>query len=178
MSIANQIKKFFKYIREAFYEIDKEYPLILDDMIFSKKYMHDVCVLRVVGTETYLKVTPSEIISQPKFYNSIPPAHLLAIKELNDRVNQDKMKNSIIEEDCSGNFYLKSGDILHIDNADKNHPLLENLERRDIYRIAWEKGEGSSRRNNKEMHQLLKERTERNRNVITVLPFKKNHKDA
>ncbi len=169
MKLLKKLKGAYRFIIDAFKDIDVQYTLQLERFLYSKKHRHEVCVMRVIGTSNYVKYTPEEILTNRQLKKFVDPDHLLLIKEAHDRIKREQHAIAIEAEDRNGKVHLSSGETVHIDELDKDSSIISLLGNRDIYDIAHSKGFSQGRHISEEMKKAREKEVQGKRRLLKII---------
>lgn len=125
-------------------KIEPDVTLELEEIKFSKKYGHDVCVMHLVGKNTFPVMTTEEILSNPKARAGLSKDDLILITRLDMEIKLKKQSLKIIEHDRNGTVVLlnDAGERKRysdrIISSDPN--LLNALDGKDAHSIGYRVG--------------------------------------
>lgn len=120
------LQSLIRFYINAIKDIDKEYNLILEDIIFSPKYNQKIPVIRLIGSGGYIIETAQSIINHSEYKCHLHPDDLLTIHKLFEEIKNEN-KLHLIREDLSGEIYFSNGDSINIYKADLNTSDLNKI---------------------------------------------------
>lgn len=169
--VYSKLKSLINFYINALKDIDKEYNLVLEHIIFSPKYQQKVPVIRLIGSSGYLIETADNILKYDKYKCHLHPDDLLKINELNSELKSQN-QNKLIQEDISGEIYLDNGDIVNIykpnlDELDLNK--LFSLPQVDIARLLESRGFKKGRKISTEIAELKTSLSIQSRNKLRLI---------
>ncbi|CAM4376097.1 MAG: hypothetical protein LEGION0403_FIIPPAGN_02055 [Legionella sp.] len=101
---ARNIKSFLGHLVS---KIEPEYTLRLEDIIYSKKHGHEVCVMQLVGKNAFPQYTTEELLSDPNALKGINPLDAIEITKLHYTIKERKRKLKVLEVDRNGTIVLR-----------------------------------------------------------------------
>lgn len=87
---------------------DSVITLELDDIVFSKKHGHEICVMRIVGKNIFPKMTTEEILSNKQAMAGLSKEDLIRITKLHMEIKYNKDKLQLIEINRNGSVLLEN----------------------------------------------------------------------
>lgn len=137
-----KIKDFVSFYIKALQNIDQEYNLVLENIIFSPKYQQQVPILRLLGSGGYIIEPAINILKHSSYKYHLHPDDLLKINELS-ATNILSQNTSITQQDISGDIILSNGETLNIhqNNLSKSDlDKLFSLPQEDIVKLIEQRG--------------------------------------
>ena len=125
-------------------KMEAEATLKLDQIIYSSKHGHEICIMHLVGKNIFPKMTTEEILSTPQSITGICREDLITIIRLDEKIKAQKNKLSVIESDRNGTFVIQdgfgqkkrySGKLLSFDGT-----ILDKLKGRDAFSMGYKIG--------------------------------------
>ena len=89
-------------------KLEPEVSLVLDDIVYDKKYGHEICVMRLVGKNIFPKMTTEEILDNPKARVGLSKEDIIIITRLDMEIKLKKAKLRIVEHDRNGIVVLEN----------------------------------------------------------------------
>lgn len=151
--IKSKISNIINFILKSNLNIDKEYSLVLENIIYSPKHKQKVALLRVAMNNAYLLHTAEDILNSNNIKLHLHPNDLLEINNLNLEINyknnNSAMNSSYIKqenydgqicisklESCNNyNFNLYKDDLSDVDLN-----KLFTLSKKEIARLLEARG--------------------------------------
>lgn len=87
-------------------KIESDVTLELDEIMFSKKHGHDVCIMHLIGKNTFPIMTTDEILSNPKARAGLSNDDLILITRLDMEIKRKKNNLRVVERDRNGTVVL------------------------------------------------------------------------
>lgn len=87
--------------------VEPQYSIKLIDIIYSKSHGHEICVLQLVGKNSFPKYTAAALIADPESMVGMSPQDAVAIATLDCRIKERKEKHKILEIDRNGTILLR-----------------------------------------------------------------------
>lgn len=153
--IYTKLKSLVNFYTNALKDIDKEYNLILEKIIFSPKYNQKVPIIRLIGSGGYIIETAANILKYDKYKCHLHPDDLIKINNLYQEIKNNS--TSIIEEDINGEIYLSDKNIINIYTPDLDNLDLDklfSLPKKDIARLLESRGFKKGRSISREIEEL------------------------
>lgn len=125
-------------------KLEPEVSLELDEIIYDKKYGHEICVMRLIGKNIFPKMTAEEILDNPKARAGLSKEDIIIITRLDMEIKLNKAKLRMVEHNRNGtvvieNKYGNRKTYLE-NNISSNGTLLENLNGKHAYSIGYRVG--------------------------------------
>ena len=168
-NIFKYILKFLKFYSEALKNINQQYNLILEKIIYSPKYNQKVPLLRLTGSGGYLIETAANILKYDRFKCHLHPNDLIQIYKLYEELNNN---SQILHEDLSGEIYFSDGDSINIYQAELDNQTLDrlfSLSKPEIARLLESRGFKKGREVSQEIANLKAELVKTNRSNLKVI---------
>lgn len=167
--IKQLILKAITFYKNAFKDIDKEYNLVLENIIFSPKYRQKVPLLRLIGSGGYIIETAENIIKYEKYKCHLHPDDLLKVNKLAEENRNDI---TIIQQDISGEIFLSNGECINIfkPNFDDNElEKLFSLPKEDVTKLLQQRGFKQGREITQEIAEIKNELIKNRRQNLKVI---------
>lgn len=87
---------------------DSVITLELDDVIFSKKHGHEICIMRIVGKNIFPKMTTEEILENKQAMLGLSKDDLIAITKLHMEIKHNKDKLKLVEINRNGTVLFEN----------------------------------------------------------------------
>jgi len=127
-----------------FQNVEHTVTFELDDIIYSKKHGHEVCVMRLVGKNVFPIMTPKEILSSKDAMAGLSNEDLVKITRLDMEINYKKNALRLIETDRNGTTLFEDQYRKKIRYSDKlivsSPEIQDRLNGRDGIRIGYKTG--------------------------------------
>ncbi len=124
--------------------LEPEVSFELDDIIYDKKYGHEICVMRLIGKNVFPKMTAEEILNNPKARAGLSKEDLITITQLDMEIKFRKAKLRIVEHDRNGTVVLENQYGERKTYSEKyissNAELLENMNGKYGHAIGYRVG--------------------------------------
>ncbi|MGC1182384.1 hypothetical protein [Legionella sp.] len=88
-------------------KFEPQYTLRLDDIIYSKSYGHEICVMQLVGKNAFPKYTTEELLTDPNALVGLSPQDAVVITRLDYTIKERRRKFQVLEIDRNGTILLK-----------------------------------------------------------------------
>jgi hypothetical protein len=125
-------------------KIESDITLELEEIIFSKKHGHEICVMHLVGKNAFPKMTAEEILANPKARMGLNKDDLIEITQLAMKIKQRKNAWRVVEIDRNGLVLLENNvgakKKCSIHEISSNQPLQDNLVGSHVYGIGYRVG--------------------------------------
>lgn len=125
-------------------KLEPEVSLELDEIIYDKKYGHEICVMRLIGKNIFPKMTAEEILDNPKSRSGLSKEDIIIITRLDMEIKLKKDKLRMIEHKRNGTVVLENqygNRKTYLENSiSSNSKLLENLNGKHAYSIGYRVG--------------------------------------
>lgn len=154
--INKNLKKIIQFYIDAFKNIDKEYNLVLENIVFSPKYNQKVPILRLLGSSGYIIETAENILNNDNYKHHLHPNDLLKINQLNQSQNSNP-NLKIKAHNLNGEILLSDGDsfnIFKVDLDDIDINKLFSLPKEDVIKLLEQRGFHRGRAIAKEINQI------------------------
>lgn len=123
--------------------MEPDFTIELDDVIYSKKHGHEICVLHVIGKNIFPKMTTDEILSNPKAMAGLSKEDIIRITRLDIQI-KDRINNiKVIEMDRNGTVILQDKfeqKTYSVRELSTNPLIMDQLKGRDAFRIGYKLG--------------------------------------
>lgn len=100
--------KIEKFWNKFFDAIESEATLELEEIIYSKKHGHEICVMHLVGKNIFPKMTTEEILSNSKARAGLNKDDLITITRLDMEIQLKKNKLHLAEYDRNGTIVIEN----------------------------------------------------------------------
>ncbi len=138
------MKKVFKIWSSLLDKLEPEVTFVLDDIIYDKKYGHEICVMRLIGKNIFPKMTPEEILENPKARAGLSKEDLIIITQLDMEIKYRKAKLRMVKHDRNGTVVLENQYGERKTYSEKfissNVELLENMNGKSAHAIGYRVG--------------------------------------
>lgn len=125
-------------------KLEPEVTLELESIEYNPFYGHEICVLRLVGKNSFPKLTTHEILSNPKLMTGLSRDDLVKITKLDIEINEKKKKHKIVEIDRNGSVVLQNSHGETTRYSEKiissNPAIIGSLNPNDAHRIGYKVG--------------------------------------
>ena len=125
-------------------KIESDVTLELDEIKFSKKHGHDICVMHLIGKNTFPIMTADEILSNPKARAGLSNDDLILITRLDMEIKLKKNNLRVVERDRNGTVVLSNEAGERKRYAERlvsiNTELLDKLNGKDAHGIGYRIG--------------------------------------
>lgn len=139
-----QAKNVINFLSHFVNHIEPQYTLRLQSIEFSPKHGHEICVMQLVGKNSFPKYTAEEIISDPKVMVGLSPQDAVYITQLDHIIKERKKKCRVLEIDCNGSIVLQDekGRIKRYSerSISSNRELLNSMSGRDAHDLGYRVG--------------------------------------
>lgn len=100
---ANNVVSFLgKLIRK----VEPQYSIKLIDIIYSKSHGHEICVLQLVGKNSFPKYSAADLMADPESMVGMSPQDAIAIAVLDCHIKERMGKQKVLEIDRNGTILL------------------------------------------------------------------------
>ncbi len=125
-------------------KLEPEISLELDEIIYDKRYGHEICVMRLIGKNIFPKMTAEEILDNQKARAGLSKEDIIIITRLDMEIKLKKAKLQMVEHNRNGTIVLENrygNRKAYLENdISSNINLLENLNGRHAYSIGYRVG--------------------------------------
>ncbi len=163
------ITKLVHFYINALKDIDKEYNLILENIIFSPKHNQKVPLLRLIGSGGYIIETADNILKHEKYKCHLHPDDLLRVNKL---AEDNRNSTIIVQQDLSGEIYLSNGDQINIFKQEFSAMDLNklfSLPKEDITQLLQQRGLKQGREISNEIALIKNELVHNRRKNLTII---------
>lgn len=165
------IKKLIKFYIAALKDIDKEYNLVLENIIFLPKYNREVPIIRLIGSSCYIIEPAEAIIQNSKYKLRLHPDDLLKINKLAHEQQKDS-NVKITRQDITGDIYLSNGEVINIHKHDLDKLDLDkifSLPEQDILALLEQRGFNKGRAISQEITELKNKKAIKQRGKLKLI---------
>lgn len=125
-------------------KVESDITLELDDIVYSKKHGHNICVMHIVGKNIFPKMTAKEILSNPKAMMGLSKEDIITITKLDMEINLRKNKKWVLDHDVNGIITVEDekGEIKKYSEKyiSSDPHLLDSLPGRQSWKIGYKTG--------------------------------------
>lgn len=136
-SVVNIVNRFID-------KIEPEYTFRLVDIIYCNRRGHEVCVMQLVGKNSFPKFTPEEILDNEKAMIGLSSQDVRTITQLDCLLKERKKRSRVLEYDRNGSIVLKdsSGNVKRYSEKyiSSNREMLDKLDPKDAHDIGYRVG--------------------------------------
>jgi hypothetical protein len=168
--MVNKVVNFFgKLIEKA----DPDITLKLERVVYSKKHHQEICILQLVGKNIWPKMTPAEILSDPKASKGLSAEDLIQITRLDETIKHRHNTRRILEIDKNGTILLEgyTGEVKRYSEkyVSTHREMLQGLSSLDAHDLGYRVGfrDGLTINSLKKAKTLVKEK------ILQLLPVLK-----
>lgn len=138
------MQKVVKFWSRLLDKIETDVTLELDELEFSEKHGHEICVMHLIGKNIFPKMTAEEILSNPKARAGLSKDDLITITRLDMEIRLKKGRMRLVEMDRNGTLTLKNdlGEVKRYSEKyiSMNNDLLKCLGGQDGYMVGYRVG--------------------------------------
>lgn len=148
----------FRAFKRLIKQNSPRYIYAYDDSEYDEKSQLLMCILKIFGEHTFIKINAKEILNNINFKNYLSPDDLLIIQEKYKQICLEKEMFFIKESLRAGKYKIGNAfheDVYEASDVLENKYLLEKLKQEDIYKIAYIKGLADGRQINKQIKEQI-----------------------
>lgn len=135
-------------IKGAFYRLihhkERATTLKFCHLDYCKKRQQEVCVMQLIGKNSFPTFTPHEILKSPDILRTISSEDAVIIAQLDTKIRLQNKQCRILEFDRNGTFLLKDGkgklERFAEDLVSQNKALIEKLDSFSAYKLGVKLG--------------------------------------
>ena len=124
--------------------VEPQYSINLIDIIYSKSHGHEICVLQLVGKNSFPKYSAAELIASPESMVGMSPKDAVAIATLDCRIKERVGKHKVLEIDRNGTILLRdsSGKEKRYSECmlSSNREMIKHLDSEDAHDLGYRVG--------------------------------------
>lgn len=136
--------KVVKILEKILDKMEPDSTIELEEIVYSKKHGHEICIMRLIGKNIFPKMTADEILSNPKARAGLSKEDLIKISQLDIQIKFKKNRLHIVEFDRNGTVVLEDEFLEKKRYSEKvisqDPMLLNKLNGSDSYRIGYRVG--------------------------------------
>ena len=125
-------------------KVDPVYTIRLEDIIYSKSYGHEICILQLVGKNSFPKYTAAQLMEDKGFMVGMSPEDAAAIAVLDYRVKERNGKKKVLEIDKNGTIVLRDSNGVEQRYSERlissDREMIRSLDSEDAHDLGYRVG--------------------------------------
>lgn len=125
-------------------KVEPTYTIKLIDIVYSKAHGHEICILQLVGKNTFPKYTTSELLADPEAMIGMSPLDAATIAILDCRIKERKGKQKVLEIDRNGTVLLRDSAGVERRYSERlvsaDREMIRSLESEDAHDLGYRVG--------------------------------------